>query len=62
VCNLCTGNVLDFGELYTWGSNSFGQLGQPHVQHKANTPERVPQEVNIYVWLSVVYIPVLGFC
>lgn len=46
----CIANVmhllfLDLGELYTWGSNSFGQLGLPHVQRQTNTPDRLSQEV-----------------
>lgn len=57
--------LLDLGELYTWGSNSFGQLGSPQVQRQTSTPERLPQEVKMctcHFVLQYAYTYLLGFC
>ena len=36
---------LDLGELYAWGSNSFGQLGMPQVQRQVGIPKKISPEV-----------------
>ena len=51
---------LDLGELYAWGSNSFGQLGLPQVQQKVGIPKKISQEVvcvhmRMYVFVCTLY-------
>ena len=53
----------DLGEIYTWGSNSFGQLGLPRVHRHTSTPERLSHEVNMSACIAAwIHTYLLGFC
>lgn len=62
VSAVCTCSVfIDLGELYTWGSNSFGQLGLPQVHRHTSTPERLSQEVNMSACVASLHNCVLTY-
>ena len=54
--------LSDAGGLFVWGSNTFGQLGEPGVWEQASCPLKLSDEVYVICLFVLTYVCVCDEC